>query len=92
MIKKFNSKIMKYKDDDKLTAKFLSSLSTKKYFNQALDAGCKVLIVDKNNNLVEFDKTRNKKIISKLEHSDYTLSEIKSIMNKKTSKYIIKSQ
>lgn len=62
MIKKFykiNKK--KYKNEDKLTAKVLSSLSTNKYYNQALDAGLNVLIVE-NNNIVQVDKTRNKKI------------------------------
>lgn len=93
MVKKFHNKnTMKYKDDDKLNARFLSSLSTSKYFNQALDAGCKVVIVDKENNLVEVDKTRNKKIMSKLEHPDYKLSEIKNIMKTRNSKFIIKIQ
>lgn len=90
MIKKFykiNKK--KYKNEDKLTAKVLSSLSTNKYYNQALDAGLNVLIVE-NNNIVQVDKTRNKKIISKLEHPDYKLSEIKNILKNKKIKVILK--
>lgn len=92
MLKKFHKKNkIKYKDYDKLNAKLLSTLSTNKHFNQALEAGCKVLIVDKENNLVEVDKTRNKKIMAKLEHPDYKLSEIQNIMKKKFKTYNIRT-
>ncbi len=90
MIKKFykiNKK--KYKNEDKLTAKVLSSLSTNKYYNQALDAGLNVLIVE-NNNIVQVDKTRNKKIISKLEHPNYKLYELKNILKNKKINIILK--
>lgn len=89
MIKKYHNKNKKkFQDNDKLNAIFLSTLSTNKHFNQALKSGCKVLIIDKDNNLVEFDKTQNGRIISKLENPDYKLSEIKNII--KNSKLIFR--
>lgn len=92
MLKKFHNKNkIKYKDYDKLNAKFLSTLSTNKHFNQALEAGCKVLIVDKENNLVEFEQTMTGRIISKLENPDYKLSDIKNIMKKKFKTYNIRT-
>jgi len=103
MVKKFHNRILVRNthnkiittinnDDDELNANFFVSLSTDKYFNRSLDAGCNVMIVDKDNNIVEFSPTRGKKIVSKLEHPDYKLSEIKSMMEKKSSKFIIKTQ
>ncbi len=75
-------------DHDELTADVLSEISTTKYYNEALDAGCKVLIVDKFNNLVEVSPDRTEKILMELSHKDCNIDDLKK--NFKNDKYLIK--
>lgn len=74
MLKKYYKN--KNRNFDRLTSRFFKSLYTTKHFDLAIENGCKVLIVDKDNNLVEYDKSKLGKVLYNLEKPDVNVKDI----------------